>query len=304
VRKPLWTVLKNGQTVDIIRADAQRPQPVWETMSVTGRAKAAIRRALKSERRAADIKMGEAILRQAFERAKREYTRRAVELAAEKFGRPDAEELLASLGAAELTGAQTVAALWPEAIDDWTEAPADAAAGPAIKGIHAGSQARVGECCLPVPGDRIVGIARKGEGVTVHAIDCPRLAAYEDEPDRWLDLKWDDDATARPRQTALSLIFAHERGALAKVCAVIAEQNADIVQLEFTERKPDFYRARVDVEVRDAKHLNRVVTQLAAEPMVTEARRILPAREPALIAGAAGAGIDRPPVPETQRDSA
>ncbi|MFT7027986.1 MAG: GTP pyrophosphokinase, partial [Paracoccaceae bacterium] len=64
-------------------------------------------------------------------------------------------------------------------------------------------------------------------------------------------------------------------------------------QLEFTERKPDFYRARVDVEVRDVKHLNRIVTQLAAEPLVTEARRILPALEPTLVAGTAGAGGDR-----------
>jgi GTP pyrophosphokinase len=304
VRKPLWTLLQNGQTVEIIRADAQRPQPVWETMSVTGRAKAAIRRALKSERRAADIKMGEAILRQAFERAKRNYIRRAVELAAEKFGRPDAEDLLAALGAAELTGGQVIAALWPEAAGDWTEPAPDAAKGPGFKGIRAGTQVRVGECCLPIPGDRVVGIAQKGEGVTVHAIDCPRLAAYEDEPDRWQDLSWDDDATSRPRQTALSLIFAHERGALARVCTVIAEQNADIVQLEFTERKPDFYRARVDLEVRDIKHLNRIVTQLAADPLVTEARRILPAREPALVAGALGAGMDRQPTPADQRDSA
>jgi guanosine-3',5'-bis(diphosphate) 3'-pyrophosphohydrolase len=292
VRKPLWTILKNGQTVEIIRADAQRPQPVWETMTVTGRARAAIRRALRSERRAADVKMGEAIMRQAFERAGRDYSRRAVELAAEKFGRPDAEELLAGLGAAEITGAQVIGALWPEAIADWSEPPLDPAAGPGFKGVHAGANVRVGDCCLPVTGDRIVGIMKKGEGVTVHAIDCPRLAAYEEAPGRWLDLRWDQDST-RPRQAALSLIFAHERGALARVCTVIAEQNADIVQLEFTERKPDFYRARVDVEVRDVKHLNRIVTQLAAEPLVTEARRILPALEPTLVAGTAGAGGDR-----------
>jgi GTP pyrophosphokinase len=294
IRKPLWTALKNGQTVEIIRADAQRPQPVWETMTVTGRARAAIRRSLRFERRGADIKMGEAILRQAFDRAGRDYTRRAVDLAAEKFARPDADELLAALGAAEITGTQVIGALWPEAAGDWVEPAPETIIGNGFKGIHAGSHARVGDCCLPVPGDRIVGITRKGEGVTVHAIDCPRLASYENEPERWLDLKWDEDAT-RARQTALSLIFAHERGALARVCTVIAEQNADIVQLEFTERKPDFYRARVDVEVRDVKHLNRIVTQLAAEPCVTEARRILPAREQALVAGAVGAGADKPP---------
>ncbi|MGG7568375.1 RelA/SpoT family protein [Rhodovulum sp. DZ06] len=283
VRKPLWTVLQNGQTVEVIRAEAQRPQPVWEQMTVTGRARAAIRRALRSERRAKHVRMGEAILRQLFERLGRDWSSRTLDFAAQKFGCADAEDLQARIGAAELSAVQVAAALWPDVETDEMQSPAPE--GDGIKGLDAARHAHEGHCCLPVPGDRIIGIAEPGKGVTVHAIDCPMLAHYEEEPERWIDLRWENDG-ARPRQTALSLIFAHERGALARVCTVISDEFSDIIGLEFTERRPDFYRARVDVEVRDLKHLNRIVTRLAAEPVVTEVRRILPARESALVAGA------------------
>jgi GTP pyrophosphokinase len=95
------------------------------------------------------------------------------------------------------------------------------------------------------------------------------------------------------------MTFAHETGALAKVCSVIAEHGADITQLEFTERKPDFYRARFDLEVRDVKHVSRLVTALNAQPMVHEARRLMPARDPEAARGAARARLAADTGPET-----
>ncbi|TYO91619.1 RelA/SpoT family protein [Oceanicella actignis] len=274
-RAPLWTKLRNGQTVEIIRADAQRPQPVWEQMVVTGRAKQAIRRALRTEQRAAEIRMGREIARQAFERAGQELSDKALSTAARLMGFASRDDLLQALGAADVTGAQVVAALFPAAAGQAPPAPAQGE-GPGVIGVSRAHKVRFGPCCAPVPGDRIVGIARKGKGVTVHAIDCPILAAYEDKPELWLDLRWDERA-AQAHQTSISLTFAHERGALARVCAVIAEMNADIVQLEFNDRKPDFYRARIDLEVRDVKHVSQIVTMLDAQPIVTEVRRIMPA---------------------------
>ncbi len=280
-RAPLWTKLRNGQSVEIIRAEAQRPQPVWEQMVVTGRAKQAIRRALRFEQRDADIRMGREIARQAFQRVNRDVTDKALDTAARLLNFDDRDDLLQALGAAEVTGAQVVAALFPMDAqrEDGPAAPrlGDGADGPGVTGVSRGDRVRMGPCCMPIPGDRIVGIARKGKGVTVHAIDCPTLAAYEEFPELWIDLRWDLE-TPQVRQTCLSLIFAHERGALAKVCTVIAESNADIVQLEFTERKPDFYRARIDVEVRDVKHVSQIVTMLNAQPIVTEALRVMPAQ--------------------------
>ncbi|MGM0585408.1 MAG: RelA/SpoT family protein [Pseudomonadota bacterium] len=281
-RIPLSTRLRNGQTVEIIRSEAQRPQPVWEEMAVTGRAKQAIRRALRAERREADIRIGRGLVAQAFETAGRSLTRKALTLAASKLGHEDADDLLQAVGAAEIGAGQVLTALYPA---DAERAPARRPAAapadrPAVTGVSRARHVRFGDCCQPVPGDRIVGIAERGKGVVVHAIDCPRLAAYEDRPEAWVDLRWDPEtAAAQPHQTAIEVVFAHETGALAQVCAVIAELRVDIDQLEFTERKPDFYRARFDLEVRDVKHLSQLLTRLSAQACVHEARRFMPARD-------------------------
>jgi GTP pyrophosphokinase len=279
-RAPLWTRLRNGQSVEIIRADAQRPQQVWEEMVVTGRAKQAIRRALKEEKREANIRMGREIARQTFERHDRELTEKTLLVAAKKLGHRKIDDLLEALGAAEVTGRQVLTAIFPQHGEGMEPLPAASAGNggraPAVTGVSRARHVKFGDCCQPIPGDRIVGIAEKGEGVVVHAITCPVLARHEEDVDSWLDLRWDLDS-AQLHQTGLAVVMANERGALARVCSVISDLNADIVQIEFTERKPDFYRMRIDLEVRDVKHISQIITALAAQKVVTEAERCMAA---------------------------
>tara|TARA_R110000751_G_scaffold31144_1_gene79228 strand:+ start:2314 stop:4605 length:2292 start_codon:yes stop_codon:yes gene_type:complete len=292
-RAPLSTRLRNGQTVEIIRAEAQRPQPVWEEIAVTGRAKQAIRRALRAERREADIRIGQGIVQSAFERAQKSLSRKALTLAAEKLNHDGPDDLLQAVGAAEVSAVQILTALFGREGDYDAPlrpaAPGDRSRLP-VTGVSRARKVRFGECCQPVPGDRIVGIAEKGKGVTVHAIDCPVLAEFEETPEAWVDLRWDPEtAWTQPHQTSLTVTFANQTGALARVCTVIAELNADIAHLELIERKPDFYRARIDLEVRDVKHVSQVVTMLNAQTMVHEAARLTPG---------AGAPVSRPaPLP-------
>jgi GTP pyrophosphokinase len=281
-RAPLSTRLRNGQTVEIITAEAQRPQPVWEEMAATGRAKQAIRRALRSERRQADIRIGRGLVASAFERAGKTITRKALGLAAQKLGQDGPDDLLQSVGAAEIAASQVLACLYPADAARPARSAAEGDGRPVVTGVSRARRVQMGECCLPVPGDRIVGVAEKGKGVTVRSIDCPRLAAYEDRMQDWIDLRWDPETSAaQPHQTALAVTFAHERGALAAVASVIADLNVDIADFRFIERKPDFYRARIDVDVRDVKQIAQVVTMLTAQPVVQEARRIVPAEEAA-----------------------
>ncbi len=112
-RVPLWTKLRNGQSVTIIRAEGQRPQPSWEDMVVTGRAKAAIRRSLRGEQRATQVRLGREIARVALERVGKKATDKALEAAAKRLGVEDGEDVLARLGAAEMTGKELVATLYP-----------------------------------------------------------------------------------------------------------------------------------------------------------------------------------------------
>ena len=194
---PLWTKLRNGQSVTIIRAEGQRPQPSWEDMVVTGRAKAAIRRSLRGEQRATQVRLGREIARVALERVGKKATDKALETAARRLGLEEADDVLARLGAAEMTGKELVATLYPELLREAAcRAPSDRTA-PVVIGLDSGQVARPAPCCNPIPGERIVGIAVRGKGVVIHAIDCAELVAFEDEPDRWIDLRWAEAGGSR-----------------------------------------------------------------------------------------------------------
>jgi RelA/SpoT family (p)ppGpp synthetase len=272
-RVPLWTKLRNGQSVIIIRAEGQRPQPSWEDMVVTGRAKAAIRRSLREEQRATLVRLGREIARVGLERVGKKATDKALETAAKRLGLEDAEDVLARLGAAEMTGKDLVATLYPELV---REAGLPRAAGPAapiVIGLGAGQEARPAACCNPIPGERIVGIAVRGRGVMVHAIDCAELVAFEDEPDRWIDLRWAEGGGARTHVARIEITMANDAGVLGRICTLIGEQRANITDIAFTERKPDFYRTVVDIEVRDMEHLSNVMTAIDADSDVAQVRR-------------------------------
>ena len=271
-RAPLWTRLRNGQQVEIIRAEAQRPSPVWMDMAVTGKARAAIKRALREDAREGNIRQGRDIARQAFERRGKEITDKALESAARKLGKSGVDDLLEAIGAGEVAGRRVVSIVYP-AQDGEPPEPLSEPGAPVVRGVRRGVAVRFGACCRPVPGDRIVGILDEA-GVEVHAIDCPVLETHEHQLDRWLDLRWDEDAGQFATHLArIALTLSNEPGALARICALIAEQRANIANLVTAERTPDFFRMLLDVEVRDVKHLAGILSALEAQPIVSAAAR-------------------------------
>jgi len=143
----------------------------------------------------------------------------------------------------------------------------------AVAGLAAGQSFRRAPCCQPVPGERIVGITFRGQGVVIHAIDCPALEHYEEQPERWLDLRWQDGTHAPVNTVTLDLTVTNDAGVLGRICTLIGEQSANISDMTFLDRKADFYRILVDVDLRDAEHLHRVMTALEAESHVSSIER-------------------------------
>ncbi len=273
-RVPLWTKLRNGQMVEIIRASAQRPSPVWEEMAFTGKAKSAIRRALRNSEREEHVALGRQIVKQAFARIEKDSNDKAMETAGRKLGCASVNDLLERVGAAQITGRQVVEAVYPSAPTDDGATPSLRPFGPPVRGVRRGAAVRMCEHCRPVPGDRIVGIAKDSTGVVVHAIDCPLLAEHEESLATWLDLRWDEDAAQTADHVArIDMALANEPGALGAVCALIGEQRANIDNIMVTDRKPDFFKVRVDLEVRDVKHLAGIVTALEAQAIVNDVAR-------------------------------
>ncbi len=270
-RVPLWTRLRNGQSVEIIRAEGQRPQPSWEEMVVTGRAKSAIRRSLREEHRAGHIRLGREIARVALEKIGKKATDRALDTAAKRMSLSDRDDLLAQLGTTEISGNDLVMALYPELVSDNSDSEQMSEAH--VIGLEPGQSHIIAPCCQPLPGERIVGISVRGKGVMVHAIDCDSLAEYENQPERWIDLRWTEGMSRANHMTTIEIIMANDAGVLGRICTLIGEHNANISDMTFTDRKPDFYRVKMDLQVRDITHLHRIQTALEADSDIASITR-------------------------------
>lgn len=270
VRVPLWTRLKNGQSVEIITAEGQTPQATWLEIATTGRARTAIRRALREVDRERFIRLGRELARAGFEHVGRRATDKVLDLAANHLRLKDRDELLARLGSAELTAHDVVQAVYPDlAPDEGEQIPPRRA----VIGLEPGQSFERASCCQPLPGERIVGITYRGKGVVVHAIDCDILGQFEDQPERWVDLHWHSGTHPAVYAVTLDMTIGNDAGVLGRICTLIGERKANISDLRFIDRKPDFYRLLIDVELRDAEQLHSLMLTLEAENDVAAIER-------------------------------
>jgi GTP diphosphokinase / guanosine-3',5'-bis(diphosphate) 3'-diphosphatase len=153
-------------------------------------------------------------------------------------------------------------------------AGADGAAIP-IRGINSDLPVRFAPKGGAVPGDRIVGIMTPGEGITIYPIQSEALKQFEDEPERWLDVRWDVDDTMPQRFPAqLTVQSVNSPGTLAQIAQVIAEHDGNIDNIRMTRQSPDFTELTIDLEVYNIKHLTSIISQLRAKKVVANAERV------------------------------
>ena len=267
-RVPLWTRLRNGQSVEIQTATGQRPQATWIDIVITGRAKSAIRRALREDHQAGYIKLGRELARVALEHIGKKATDKALSTAAKKLGLKNHNEVLLKLGSAELMGVDLVEALYPSLLHQSDKDINQSVAK--IVGLDADQYIQGASCCQPLPGERILGIATRGKGVFVHSIHCDTLIDYEDQTDRWIDLTWTKGRSDSVNKVTIEVTMANFSGVLGRICILISEQDSNIIDMHFSDRKQDFYRIAIDIQVRDVEHLENIVTAVEADSDVAQ----------------------------------
>ncbi len=281
---PLRTQLVNGDQVEIVTSKAQTPNPTWERFIVTGRARARIRRFVRTQQRQQYVSLGREIVDKAFRGAGETPTGKALDGVLKTFKCGSVEDLYAQVGEGNVTGAAVLNAVFPGRKE--TAKPVRARRGRAaakdgkknthavpIRGLIAGMAVHYGGCCHPLPGDRIVGIVTTGKGVAIHTIDCDQLEQFIEQPDRWLDVAWEEDATDVPRVGRLDIVISNEPGSLGNLTTVIGKSEGNIHNLKITNRSQDFFEMLVDVEVRDVKHLTNIMAALRACPSVSSVER-------------------------------
>ncbi len=271
-RKPLWSKLRNGQSITIIRAEGQRPQLSWEDMVITGRAKTAIRRSLKEETRSSHIKLGNQIARAAFEKIDKKVTDRALSTISKKLNFIHVDDLLVSLGKADINGYDLINTLYPNFLKN-EKIVLNIGEKVDFIGLQKGQNSSVANCCEPVPNERIVGILEKGKGVLIHAIDCDNLKKHENLTETWIDIRWPkiDNQTGYP--SSLLITILNSAGVLGRICTLIGDMGANITDMNFMERKADYYKIKIELHIRDIKHLLDILTSVEADTDVAEVLR-------------------------------
>ena len=282
--RPLRTPLVNGDVVEIIRGAKSNVPPDWENLTVTGRARSAIRRHLRHAEREEFVRLGRASVDQTFERVRR--TREAVTLrpALERFAVHTEEELFEAVGRGRVSPRAVLETVFPalkaseiDAAEMREPLEGRRAAGLFVRGggVHAGTELRFAPCCNPVPGDRIVGIEEQGKsGLTVHTIDCPNLEAFESEQQRWHDLHWTPQAARGATSHArLTATIRNAPGVLGQASTIIGEMGGNILNLDMRKTHQDFFEVEFDIEVKDARHLTTIAAALRACPSVEDVDR-------------------------------
>ena len=286
---PLSSELQNGDEVEVLTSQAQSAPPTaWESLAVTGKARAAIRRATRTAVRDQYAGLGRRIVERLFMRAKIAYADDKLKGALPRLARASIDDVMAAVGRGEMKASDVARAMYPDykeearlsskKIGAASPKPAGDAKAPSaipIRGINSDLPVKFAPNGGAVPGDRIVGIVTPGEGITIYPIQSPALKDFEEEPERWLDVRWDtDEATPRRFPARLHVQNVNEPGSLAQVASVIAEHDGNIDNINMSRRSPDFTDLTIDLEVYDLKHLNGIIAQLRAKAVVASVDRI------------------------------
>ncbi|MEZ5958338.1 MAG: bifunctional (p)ppGpp synthetase/guanosine-3',5'-bis(diphosphate) 3'-pyrophosphohydrolase [Hyphomonadaceae bacterium] len=282
VEKPLRTILRNGDVVEILTGDKIAPVPGFEALTKTGRAKAAQRRLEKHAKREEFERLGRDLVAHALHRYGHELAETALTQAAETLGKHDEEELFVAVGEGSVKASAVAVAAFPGLIEkvrkDEGRRPMELEKAKLyVRGgdLTPGVALHFAECCTPIPGDRIIGVHTPGKGIVIHTIDCETLASLEDSGGEWIDLAW--TPTALNKTLAVGRIVAtveNKRGVLAEICIIIAENQGDILNLRLAKRTVDFFDMIFDIEVADARHLVNILAAMRASKSVKEAERV------------------------------
>jgi GTP pyrophosphokinase len=285
---PLRTVLHNGDQVEIITSKTQNPSPTWERFVVTGKARAKIRKFIRSQQRQQFCELGRSILHKAFRLENVDYTEKALEQAAKHLKQATIDDLIAAVGEGVIPPKEVVQAAYPDSLTKPTDIsdtllekpfkpkhpPPSSDTAVSIKGLIAGMAVHYAGCCHPLPGDRIAGIVVTGKGVTIHTYDCDVFQHFE-EPERTLDLSWEDSLPQDEKHVGrLKITFLNKPGSLASMSTAISKQAGNISNIKVTHRSVDFWDLLVDVEVKSAEHINMIIASLRSLSIINSVERV------------------------------
>ena len=271
---PLRSELKNGDRVEIITAAHAKPNPLWLNFVVTAKARSHIRHFVKTMHFQESVQLGERLLNQAlasFRSGLAEVKDQHWKKLLKESSAKSREHLLSDIGLGKRLSAVIARQLL-------------ALAGPGphasnvpgtvvIRGSE-GMAVQFAKCCNPIPGDPIIGMISKGQGMVIHTHDCPVIGKTRPDPDRLLDVQWDQE-TRKAFDVAIKLVVANQRGVLAKVAAEISSAGSNIQNVAVDPDDGGTYTTmHFTLQVSNRLHLAQIMRALRGIPEVIRISRV------------------------------
>lgn len=287
---PLKYELQNGDVVEILTSPHQLPNRGWLQLVKTGRARGRIRHWLRQEEQEKNLELG----RELCERELRKYNislKKVIRTGhlkdvLKKLSCNSLDDLLIKVGRGKIGIAQIAEVVKPPEMRQEAEPPAEQEAairkpagrkqrtGPAsavtIDGIE-DVLVSLSKCCMPVPGDAVMGFITAGRGVSVHKTTCRNLLATD--PQRWIEVNWSRDA-AVPHQAQVRVIGHDQRRLLMRLSDVIGAKEGTIMSMEArTDKTTSLTQVNLVMEVKGVAHLETLLQQIRKIDGVLEAGR-------------------------------
>ena len=272
---PLRTELKNGDRVEIITALQAAPNPAWLSYVRTSRARAQIRHFLKTRQTEESAQLGERLLVQALraDGAEPATVDAAIwERYLKEGGGKSRRHVLTDIG----LGIRLPAIVARRLAELRGNAGSGAAARPAGPILIRGSEGvavQLARCCRPIPGDPVVGLIRKGQGLMVHTHDCPALSKLRGDRGEWVDVEWDPGVTGS-FEVGLRVIAQNRRGVLANIAAAISSEEANIVDVSMDDDRTTTTSLYFALLTGNRGHLARILRAIRRIPEVIRIYRI------------------------------
>lgn len=283
--RPVRTILQNGDQVEILTSKTQTPSPEWERFVVTAKAKAAIRRFIRNQKKTQFMDLGKSLIQNLYKENKQAFNEKEIEGVVSSFKQSSLEDLYVMMGEGIIFAGDVFYKLHPEKrsalqkvvniFKRKSNKVNKSDKNNLIKGLVSGIALHYSRCCHPVPGDKIVGIVTTGKGVAIHRADCVMLKKYADEPERWLDIDWNEDVAAEQMTfpVRLQITVTDKPYVLATISTTVSKAGSNISHLFTSAKSSGFMELAMDVDVKNTSHLEEIIAALKALEVVVSVKK-------------------------------
>ena len=299
---PLDTKLENGDTVEVLtsKSDNAGPSRDWLSFVKSPKARNKIRQWFSKERRTEAIEEGRDELTRAMRKRNLPIgtllTTQALVGVADELNFPNPDAVFAAIGDGQISTQNVIAHLVKDAGSDEVDEEVEQEAlplravenakkktgslGVSVKGVD-DVWVKLARCCMPVPGDRIVGFITRNQGVSVHRADCQNMIDLQRrQPERVVDVAW--TSTKGLFMVRIQVEALDRQHLLSDVTHVLADHGVNILSGSQATGSDRVAISQFSFEMADPQHLNRLLAAVRKIDGVFDVYRVTGAKDSAV----------------------